>query len=149
MVVVGNTFPNQEYGTNVNAAPDPTYEQFTRLGYNAGAQFYPKPLANNDKSDVRFADEWAKFLNDTDLSEVPGVQNLRMFSVDVFNPDAPGNGSDRPKQAALLKSIAGQSQNSEAGYFAVGGDVYKLVRAFTDIFTKISSVNCVFTSASP
>lgn len=148
IVVIGNTWPNQEFGTNVNASPNPTNTQFTRLGYNAGAQFYPKPLLNNDKSDVRFADEWAKFLYDTDVSDIPGVQNIRMFSVDVFNPDAPGNSSDRPKQAALLRSIANQSQTSDAGYFAVGGDVYKLIRAFTDIFTKIASVNSVFTSAS-
>jgi len=54
----------------------------TNLGYNPGAQIYPKPLLNADKSDVRFADEWAKFLRDTDVSDVPGIQTSRRSITD-------------------------------------------------------------------
>ncbi len=148
VVLVGNGWPNQEHGSDTNATPHPGLLQFDRLGHSPGAQIYPRPLLNNAKSDVRWADEWARFLTDTDVSEAPGMQNLRLFAVDVFNPDVNGGANDRTKQAALLKSMAAQSHPSGGGYFAVGGDVYRLVTAFSDIFTKIASVNSVFSSAS-
>lgn len=148
IVLVGNGWPNPEDGSDTNAAPHPKLLQFDRLGHQAGAQIYPRPLLNNDKSDVRWADEWARFLTDTDVSEAPGTQNLRLFTVDVYNPDVKGGSNNRSKQAALLKSMAAQSHPSGGGYFAVGGDVYRLVTAFSDIVTKIASVNSVFSSAS-
>lgn len=148
VVLVGNGWPNQEHGSDTGATPHPRLVQFDRLGYQAGAQVYPRPLLNNDKSDVRWADEWARFLNDTDVSEAPGTQNLRMFTVDVYNPDVKGGTNNRSKQTTLLQSIAAQSHPSGGGYFAVGGDVYRLVTAFSDVFTKIASVNSVFSSAS-
>lgn len=140
IVLVGNTWPNSDYGTNTNAAPNPTNLLMSRLAYDPGAQIYPKPLLNSDKSDVRFGDEWAKFLYTQDVSGAPGIQNIRMFTLDVYNksPDA--------KQGALLKSMADQS--GVGGYYTVGGDLYALIAAFTDILTQIASVNSVFASAS-
>ena len=46
IILIGNTWPNQEYGTNTNAAPNPTNLLMSRLAYDPGAQIYPKPLAN-------------------------------------------------------------------------------------------------------
>lgn len=140
IVLIGNKFPNQEYGTNANASPPTNTNLTTRLSYNHGAQIYPVPLTNSDKSSVRFADEWAKFLYNTDVSDIEGQQNVRMFTVDVYNgqPDA--------AQGALLKSMADQS--GPGGYFPVNGDLYALIQAFTDILTQIASVDSVFASAS-
>ncbi|MDP3823392.1 MAG: PilC/PilY family type IV pilus protein [Burkholderiales bacterium] len=140
IVLIGNTWPNQEYGSDTGATPHPTNLLMRRLGHSPGAQIYPVPLASSDKSNVRFADEWAKFLYSTDVSEAPTQQNVRMFTIDVYNrsPDA--------KQGALLKSMA--DTNGPGGYFSVGGDLYALVNAFTDVLTQIASVNSVFASAS-
>ncbi|MCM5570622.1 PilC/PilY family type IV pilus protein [Burkholderiaceae bacterium FT117] len=140
MVLVGNTWPNSDYGTNANASPYPSNTLMSRLGHDPGPQIYPKPLLNRDKSDVRFGDEWAKFLYTTDVSDAPGAQNVRLFTIDVFNK------AQDLKQSALLKSMADQS--GVGGYFTVGGDLYALVSAFTNILTQIASVNSVFASAS-
>lgn len=142
IVLIGNTWPNQEYSANQNAAPYPIDPQMTRLGYIPGAQIYPVPLPNKDKSDVRFADEWAKFLYDTDVSDAAGVQNVRMFTVDVYNATADA------KQSALLKSMALQSSKDGSGYFKVGGDLKAMIDAFTDILTQVAAVDSVFASAS-
>lgn len=139
IVLIGNTWPNQEFGANANASP-PTLTQMTRLSHNPGAQIYPKPLTNSDKSDVRFADEWANFLYSTDVSDAPGIQNIRMFTVNVYNASADA------KQTALLRSIANQS--GPGGYFEVGGDLLALVNSFADILAQVASVNSVFSSAS-
>jgi len=140
IVLVGNTWPNTDYGTDTNAAPNPTNLLMSRLSYDPGAQIYPKPLHSNDKSDVRFGDEWAKFLYTHDVSDAAGIQNIRMFTLDVYNDKADA------KQGALLRSMADQS--GVGGYYTVGGDLYALVAAFTDILTQIASVNSVFASAS-
>jgi type IV pilus assembly protein PilY1 len=139
IVVIGNTWPNQEWGTDTNASPNPTNTMLSRLGYKP-PQLYPVPLKNSDKSDIRFADEWAAFLYQTDVSAEPGIQNIRMFTVDVYNKKADAS------QAELLKSMADQS--GPGGYFTVGGDIYRLITAFTDILTQIASVNSVFAAAS-
>jgi type IV pilus assembly protein PilY1 len=140
IILIGNTWPNQEYGTDTNAAPSPTNLLLGRLGHDPGAQIYPRPLANSDKSDVRFADEWARFLYSADLDGADGQQNIRMFTIDVYNrmPDA--------AQGALLKSMA--DTNGPGGYYSVGGDLYGLIAAFTDVLTQIASINSVFASAS-
>lgn len=141
IVLVGNTWPNQAGATNANTAPWPRDTNLnTRLAWPHQAQFYPVPLPNSQKSNVRFADEWAKFLYTTDVSDQPGIQNLRMFTIDVYNSSADA------KQGALLKSMADQS--GPGGYFTVGGDLYKLINAFKDILTQIAAVNSVFASAS-
>ncbi len=139
LVLVGNTWPNSDFGTDTNAAPHPTNLLTSRLGYNP-AQIYPKPLLSSSKSDVRFGDEWAQYLATHDVSDAPGIQNVRMFTVDVFNKKA------NSKQGDLLRSMAAQS--GEGGYYPVGGDLYALVTAFVDILTQIVSVNSVFASAS-
>jgi type IV pilus assembly protein PilY1 len=140
IVLIGNKFPNQEYGTNVNSSPNPTNTQMTRLSYGPEAQIYPVPLANSDKTNVRFADEWAKFLYKTDVSDIPGEQHVSMFTIDVYNKTAD------PLQGALLKSMA--DQTGPNGYFPVGGDLYGLINAFIDILTQVAAVDSVFASAS-
>jgi type IV pilus assembly protein PilY1 len=141
IVLIGNKFPNQEWGTNQNDSPNPTNTNLnTRLKYSKDAQIYPVPLTNSDKSNIRFADEWAKFLYNTDVSSIDGKQNIRMFTVDVYN------GKQDVLQSDLLRSMAAQS--GDGGYFAVNGDLYGLIKAFIDILTQISSVDSVFASAS-
>lgn len=140
IILIGNTWPNQEYETDQNGSPPKNLNLNTRLKDSVGPQIYPVPLPNSDKSDVRFADEWARFLYKTDVSPIDGQQNVKMFTVDVYNS------KQDTKQSALLKSMADQS--GPGGYFSVGGDLYGLIQAFTDILTQIASVDSVFASAS-
>ena len=136
IVLIGNTFPNEEPGTS-GPKDRPTTPTLSGLDYRP-PQIYPVPLRQSDK--VRFADEWAAFLYQTDVSPEPDIQNVRMFTVDVHNakPNA--------EQSTLLKSMADQS--GPGGYFTVGGDLYRLISAFEDILTQIASVNSVFAAAS-
>ncbi|HXD06971.1 MAG TPA: PilC/PilY family type IV pilus protein [Burkholderiaceae bacterium] len=141
IILIGNTWPNQEDGTNQNVSP-PTNTLMSRIGY-APDQIY---LAK--KSDIRFADEWAKFLYSTDVSKAPGVQNVQTYAINVFNKSVDLN------QRKLLMSMAAVGRGSTSidtgggGYFEAGADLYALITAIKDILTQIASVNSVFASAS-
>ena len=143
IILIGNGLPNQEYGTDTGASPNPTNKLMTRIGYNPGAQIYPVPLPNSQKSMVRFADEWSKFLYDTDVSEIDGQQNVQTFTIDVYNA------KQDTDQSTLLKSMAAAGRGQSAGgYFPVGGDLQALIDALKETFLQIASVNSVFASAS-
>jgi len=147
IILIGNTWPNQEFDVNQNASPYPTQTQMQRLGYDQGAQIYPVPLSSKEKSNVRFADEWARFLYSTDVSPIDGQQNIQTFTIDVYNK------SQDPMQAALLQSMAavGRGQapgNYAGGYYSVGGDLYALINALKETLLQIASVNSVFASAA-
>jgi type IV pilus assembly protein PilY1 len=147
IILIGNTWPNQEGDVNANASPYPKETLMTRLGYDPGYQIYPVPLPNNQKSNVRFADEWARFLYSTDVSSVDGQQNLQTFTIDVYNKTQDAN------QAKLLQTMAavgrGHAPDDYAGgYYSVGGDLLALINALKETLTQIASVNSVFASAS-
>ncbi len=147
IILIGNTWPNQEYGTNTNASPNPTNTLMSRLSYDPGAQIYPVPLPNSQKSDVRFADEWTKFLYSTDVSSIAGQQNVQTFTIDVYNA------SQDASQAKLLQTMAAVGRGHApddytGGYYSVGGDLQALINALKEILTQIASVNSVFASAS-
>lgn len=147
IILIGNTWPNQEYGTNTSASPYPTNTLMSRLGYDPGPQIYPTPLANSDKTNVRFADEWAKFLYNTDVSSTDGQQRVETFTIDVYNQ------SQDLKQAKLLQTMAAVGRGHApddyiGGYYAVGGDLQALINALKQTLTQIASVNSVFASAS-
>ncbi|CAL94792.1 pilus assembly protein [Azoarcus olearius] len=136
LVMVGNQFPNQEWGTNQNATPATN----TVMGYIG---LTPSQLYSvAQKSSIRMADEWAAFLASTDVSSVSGFQPVNTFAINVYNsqPDA--------AQAALLDSIARNGGTGRGGAFTVGGDLKALVDAFKRIFTQIAAVNSAFASAS-
>lgn len=147
IILIGNTWPNQEYGTNTNASPYPTNTLMSRLSHDPGSQIYPAPLPNSQKSNVRFADEWTKFLYSTDVSSIDGQQNVQTFTIDVYNA------SQDAKQAKLLQTMAavGRGHAPEdyaGGYYSVGGDLLALINALKETLTQIASVNSVFASAS-
>lgn len=136
IVLIGNKFPNQEYGTNPNATP-PTNTVLSRLGYNP-SQLY----SVSNKSNIRFADEWVQFLATTDVSSQLGQQPIFTYTLDVYNtsPDA--------DQEKLLRSMAENGGTGTSGYYKIGGNLKDMIDAFKDIFTQIAAVNSVFASAS-
>ncbi len=135
LILVGNAWPNQEYGTDPNVNP-PTNTLMTRLGYS------PTQIYSTSKSDIRFGDEWTRFLASTDVSSEPGQQPVFTYTLNVYNASADA------AQTTLLKSMANVGGTGAGGYFEVDGDLKKLVDAFKDIFTQIAAVNSVFASAS-
>ena len=139
IILIGNTWPNQEYGTDTNAAPYPTNPLMSRLGHDPGAQIYPSRCQQRQEQRP-LRRRVGTFPLQRRPDGADGQQNIRMFTIDVYNrtPDA--------AQGELLKSIA--DTNGPGGYYSVGGDLYGLIAAFTDVLTQIASINSVFASAS-
>ena len=128
VVLVGNTYPNFE------TAGSPA--KFSGLDYTPPTL----PIATSDTT--RAADEWTYFLANTDVSPVDGVQHVFTYAMNVYK--------DKPSadQGKLLKSMAAQGGVGPAGYVEVGGDLNKLVQAFSDILTNVAAVDSVFTAAT-
>jgi type IV pilus assembly protein PilY1 len=129
IVLVGNTYPNAEPNDG-----KPT--RFQNLNYTV-------PTLSPVSSDTsRFADEWAYFLANTDVSEQPGIQRVFTYAINTYNDKADGD------QGKLTRSMASVGGIGPAGYLEVGGDLYALVNAFKDVLSKIAAVNSVFTATT-
>ena len=86
----------------------------------------------------RAADEWTRFLYQTDVSSIAGRQNITTYTIDVFNAQQSAD------QTGLLMSMA-----------RVGGGKYysatnqgQIQTDLLNIFAEIQSVNSTFASAS-
>ena len=87
---------------------------------------------------IRYADEWAWFLANTDVSPATGVQSVQTYTIDVFKD------KQDKDQTTLLFSMAEKGQGK---YFqATNKDAIK--DAFTKIFAEILAENSVFAAAS-
>jgi type IV pilus assembly protein PilY1 len=89
-------------------------------------------------SKPRAADEWTRFMYQTDVSSVSDRQNITTYTIDVFNAQ------QSTDQTALLMSMA-----------RVGGGKYysatnqgQIQTDLLNIFAEIQSVNSTFASAS-
>ncbi|AKU13011.1 putative type 4 pilus biogenesis protein [Azoarcus sp. CIB] len=136
LVVIGNQFPNQEFGSNTTANPA-TNQVMGYLGLKPNQLF-----SSTNKADIRFADEWAQFLARTDVSPVTGHQPVKTFTINVFNK------KEDLAQTALLNSMARNGGSGVGGAFKVNGDLKALVDGLKTIFMQINAVNSSFASAS-
>lgn len=99
------------------------------------ATTYTTPSAN---AAGRYADEYASFLANTDVSNTSGQQNITTFAIDVYK--------DQPStdQSSLLRNMASYGKGS---YFkASSADA--IATAIEKAFNQILSVNSTFASAS-
>jgi type IV pilus assembly protein PilY1 len=87
---------------------------------------------------ARMADEWARFLYTTDVSEAAGFQNAQVYTIDVFKDQQDAD------QTALLYSMA---KYGGGRYFQASSEE-AILKALRDIMIEIQSVNSVFASAS-
>ena len=89
-------------------------------------------------SAINYADEWARFLNRTDVSSATGQQNVQTYTIDVYK--------DHQDQAetALLRSMA----ESGGGKYFVAQNEAAILDALRKIVSEIQSVNSVFASSS-
>jgi type IV pilus assembly protein PilY1 len=89
-------------------------------------------------SDIRMADEWAKFLSGTDVNSAAGVQNVTTYTLDVFKDQ------QDQKETALLFSMA---RYGGGQYFQASSE-QAILKAMRNVLSEIQSLNSVFASAS-
>jgi type IV pilus assembly protein PilY1 len=89
-------------------------------------------------NEVRYTDEWAKYLFTTDVSPEGGQQNAAVYTIDVFK-DAQDS-----RQTGLLMSMA---KYGGGRYFSATSE-QAILNALREILIEIQSVNSVFASAS-
>ncbi|MFC3627033.1 pilus assembly protein [Vogesella amnigena] len=110
---------------------------------SAGGNTTTIPLSPSGSQD-NVGDEWARFMNGTDVNNsVAGQQNIITYTIEV-QPSTTGQG---PGMTALLKSMA----NVGGGrYISIANPLStdELKKALQDVFDEILSVNSVFTSAA-
>lgn len=127
VVFIGNGFPNADDKTLLpNVAGDT--RPILPNGMDGGSSIYT-------------ADEWARYMYQTDVSEIPGQQNVHTYAINVFGPKA---GPKQPTQANYLSNMA---RAGGGKYFTAqtSGDV---LNALSQVFAEIQSVNDTFASAS-
>lgn len=88
-----------------------------------------------------YADEWTKFLNETDVSGAAGRQNVKTYVIDVRRLWQ--NSNDRDK-TQLMMSMA---QAGGGKYFNAQSQT-AIANALRRIFAEIQAVNSVFASSS-
>lgn len=89
-------------------------------------------------NEVRYTDEWAKYLFTTDVSPEAGQQNAAVYTIDVFK-DAQDS-----RQTALLMSMA---KYGGGRYFSATSE-QAVLNSLREVLIEIQSVNSVFASAS-
>lgn len=98
-----------------------------------GTYSYASPASKE-----RYADEWARFLYQTDVSSGAGQQNVSTYTVDVYKDQ------QNADQTALLMSMA----KVGGGKYFAATDESSIVNALKQIFAEIQGVNSTFASAS-
>ena len=107
---------------------------------NVGGNTTTIPLANTG-AQATLADEYTRFLYSTDVSSLPGQQNIITYTVAVY--EEPVN-TQIQEQIDVSKSMANQGHGR---YFAAT-DAVALSKALQTIFTEIQAVNSVFASVT-
>ncbi|MDH4873341.1 pilus assembly protein PilY [Pseudomonas sp. BN515] len=130
LIVIGNGWPSPaEKSGN-------TFIGETLLGNVGGStsQIYATSTA-----DVRYADEMARFLYQTDVSSAAGKQNVITYAIDVFK--------NRPSAelTAMLKSM---SEGVGGGKYFEATSAALIAESLETIFFEIQSTNSVFASVS-
>lgn len=89
-------------------------------------------------TDGSYADNWARCLYQTDVSPVPGQQNVITYVIDVYKDQ---------QNAAFTSMLMSMAKQGGGKYFAATNE-QAIIDALKEIFTEIQGVNSVFASAS-
>ncbi|HUP93850.1 MAG TPA: PilC/PilY family type IV pilus protein [Burkholderiales bacterium] len=138
VILIGNGFPNADAAATVLSGVGGST---TQLKMPAAIVTTPPtadavPASNR----VRYADEWAKFLFETDVSSAQGQQNVRTYTIDVFKDQQDLD------QTRLMKSIA--KAGGDLSQYHDAKSESQILDALKKIMIDIQSVNSVFTSAT-
>jgi type IV pilus assembly protein PilY1 len=125
-------------------------------GLNVAAPTYATPITDPINSvtypantlQIHNADEWARYLNTTDVSPASGQQSIATYTIDVFkdvvvSPSASAV-QEQKHQTSLLMNMANQGGGR---YFAATNEE-AILNALREILLEIQSVNSAFASAS-
>ncbi|MFA5530159.1 MAG: hypothetical protein WDA11_05790 [Thiohalomonadaceae bacterium] len=133
---VGRSFTKLATTKSISAIETTGYNVFgTRTVHAVTPTGTSSPPPHNK---IRYADEWTRFLNQTDVSSAPGQQNVTTYTIDVYKDKQDMN------QTALLLSMA----RAGGGKYFAAMDENDIVNALRKILTEIQSVNSVFASSS-
>ncbi len=89
-----------------------------------------------------WGDEYARFMANSDVHAMPGVQHVTTYTVEI-DPKTNGQG---PNATALFKSMANQGNGK---YFAVNGaNSSNIEAALNQIFQEVQAVNSVYAAAA-
>lgn len=119
-----------------NGWPAPTETDAATLLSNVGGD--TTQIYETTSSKVRYADEMARFLYQTDVSAAPGKQNVVTYTIDVYHDQ---QDLDHTKLLQSMAHVGG------GGYFAAT-NADQIVVALDKIFSDIQAVNSVFASVS-
>jgi type IV pilus assembly protein PilY1 len=131
---VANTtslLPNTCSGSNSQWGVDCSYTQTTVTPT-------VPPTYSSPGNKARSADEWARYLYQTDVSGVTGQQNVTTYTIDAFNAQQDAN------QTALLMSMA----RVGGGKYYPASNQGQIATDLQNIFGEIQGVNSTFASAS-
>lgn len=140
VILIGNGFPNQDAPATLLSGVGGSTVQLKMPPATVTTPPTPDSFPSTNPNKVRYADEWAKFLFETDVSSAQGQQNVRTYTIDVFNA------KQEEDQTQLLKSMARAGGDPSQYHQAKSEDA--IVAALNKILIDIQSVNSVFTSAT-
>ncbi|TBW06584.1 pilus assembly protein PilY [Azotobacter chroococcum subsp. isscasi] len=124
VIVIGNGWsPNDE-------------DEVATLLQNVGGD--ASQIYSTTSAKVRYGDEVARLLYQTDVSSAPGKQNVLTYAIDVYNAQP---SEDHTK---LLKSMA----RVGGGKYFSATDADEIETALANILSEIQAVNSVFASVS-
>lgn len=93
-----------------------------------------------DKYEANFGDEWARFMDQTDMStDLEGDQNIVTYTIILTD-------GSNPEYVEFLKSMA--AFGGGKSFVVTLGDMDALVQALLQIFNEVQGVNSAFSSSS-
>jgi type IV pilus assembly protein PilY1 len=108
---------------------------------NIGGSTTTIPLSSSGARN-NIADEYARYLYQTDAGSPAGTQNIITYTIAVYDP-AQMTGSD-PDMIMLMNSMANQG----GGRYFAATDTMTLRNALETILTEVQAVNSVFASST-
>ena len=136
LITSGSTFVMN--GTTTSTVSSQSYSQYINGSYNTTAGTPNGTFSAPTSTNTNYFDEWARFLQQTDVSPALGRQDINTFTVDVFKDQQDLN------ETSLLISAA----QAGGGKYFQASDQTAVTNALRKIFSEIQSVNSVFASSS-
>jgi type IV pilus assembly protein PilY1 len=131
------TYASCQCSSTVVQACSGSKTKFTVQGVTTTSSAAPTG-AYSQPAKPRLADEWARFLYQTDVNGASGQQNVFTYTIDVYHDQQDAD------QTALLRNMAAVG----GGKYYAATDANKIVDALKEIVAEIQSVNTTFASAS-
>ncbi|HEU0220452.1 MAG TPA: PilC/PilY family type IV pilus protein [Gallionella sp.] len=113
----------------------------TACGTAPGSYNFASPSSNHSENGGDYADEWARFMQQSDIytTTPDGIQSITTYTVGLLDPT-----SCKPEYAALLNNMATYGGGK---YFATTS-YDTIVNAILKILNEVQAVNSVFSSSS-